>query len=295
MRSLTITAPAKVNLFLGVGAVRADGYHAVTTVMHALELADTVRLTPADDLTLSCDADLGIPAEKNLAYRAACEFAAAFDVDVLLDIEVRKAIPSGAGLGGGSSDAAAVLAGLAHWAGLPHDHARLQGVARSLGADCAFLLADGPALMAERGDAVLRLLTPISGSVVVVKPPQSVPTADAYRAFDLAPAPAGDVGAVTQALDSGDAVALASAFSNNMTAASTGLVPAIGEVRSWLAEQGTVTGTLMAGSGSAVFALCADEQAARRIASAAEARGWWAAATALSPTGARVIAEEPAL
>lgn len=292
MRSLTITAPAKINLFLGVGALRPDGYHAVTTVMHAVQLADVVRLTPADDLTLSCDTDLGIPAENNLAYRAACAFADAFDVEVLVEIEVRKLIPSGAGLGGGSSDAAAVLAGLAHWAGLPSDHERLQRVARSLGADCAFLLTEGPALMGGRGDAVVRLLKPISASVVIVKPPQSVPTADAYRAFDAAPTPAGDVRAVADALRLADVGALAAGLANNLTAASIELVPAVGEVLGWLGDQSGVSGALMAGSGSAVFALCVGAEDARRIARDAEARGWWAVATATRPTGAGVVEED---
>ena len=292
MRSLTVIAPAKVNLFLGVGALRPDGYHAVTTVMHALELADTVRLTPADDLTLSCDTDLGISAENNLAYRAACEFSEAFGVDVLLEIDVRKRIPSGAGLGGGSSDAAAVLAGLAHWAGLPREHERLQRVARSLGADCAFLLAEGPALMGGRGDAVVRLLKPIVASVVVVKPPESVCTADAYRAFDAASVPAGDVRQVADALRSADLGALGAGLANNMTAASAGMVPAIGEALAWLGDQPGVAGALMAGSGSAVFALCARAEDARRVATDAEARGWWAVATTTRPAGVHVIDEE---
>ena len=294
MHSLTITAPAKVNLFLGVGALRPDGYHSVTTVMHALQLADTVRLTPADDLTLSCNTDLGIPAEQNLAHRAACAFAEEFDVEVLVSIDVRKRIPSGAGLGGGSSDAAAVLAGLAHWAGLPHDHERLQAVARSLGADCAFLLAEGPALMGGRGDTLVRHLSPISAHVVVVMPPQSVSTAEAYRAFDGAPSPAGDVRVVEDALRSADVGALAAGLANNLTASSIRLVPAIGEALAWLADQSGVSGTLMAGSGSAVFGLCESAEDATRVARDADARGWWATATQTRPTGVHVTDEEEA-
>jgi len=294
MHSLMITAPAKVNLFLGVGALRPDGYHSVTTVMHALQLADTVRLTPADDLTLSCDTDLGIPAEKNLAHRAACAFAEAFDVEVLLSIEVCKRIPSGAGLGGGSSDAAAVLAGLAHWAGLPLGHERLQRVARALGADCAFLLAEGPALMGGRGDTLVRRLRPISAHVAVVKPPQSVPTVEAYRAFDAAPAPAGDVRVVADALRGGDVGTLAAGLANNLTASSIQMVPAIGEAFAWLSDQSGVTGALMAGSGSAVFGLCGSAEDAECVARDADARGWWAAATQTRPTGVQVIDEEEA-
>ena len=123
MQGLTITAPAKVNLFLGIGGVRPDGYHDVDSIFQTLELHDTIHLTPSDELTLACDEDLGIPAHDNLAFRAARAFSETFDVDVLVDIAIEKRIPSGAGLAGGSSDAAAVLAGLAHWAGLPRDDA----------------------------------------------------------------------------------------------------------------------------------------------------------------------------
>jgi 4-diphosphocytidyl-2-C-methyl-D-erythritol kinase len=110
MSELVAIAPAKVNLYLGVGSLRQDGYHEVTTVMHALELADVLRIRSADELTVTSDRDLGIPMHENLAFRAARAFSATFEVDVLVDIAIEKHVPAGAGLGGGSSDAAAVLA-----------------------------------------------------------------------------------------------------------------------------------------------------------------------------------------
>ena len=285
MRSLTVAAPAKVNLFLGVGPRRRDGYHSVQTVLHTLALADTVRLTPADDLTLACDPDLGIPAEHNLALRAATAFATAFGVEVLLDIHVTKRVPAGAGLGGGSSDAAAVLAGLAHWAGLPLDDKRLLLVARSLGADVPFFLVGGAALMGGRGDTLTRRLKAISAHVALVKPPAAVSTAEAYRAFDGAPLPAGEARAVADALRAQDVRAVADGLSNNMTDASASLVPQIAEALSWLGDQLGVLGSAMAGSGSAVFALCENAADADRIAHAAGERGWWAAATQTASAG----------
>ena len=294
MQSLTVTAPAKVNLFLGVGPARLDGYHSVQTVLHSLDLADTVRLTPADELTLACEPDLGIPAEDNLAYRAATAFSGAFDVDVLLDIHGTKRIPAGAGLGGGSSDAAAVLAGLAHWAGLSLDDERLLRVARLLGADVPFLLEGGAALMGGRGDTLVRRLSPISAHVALVKPPAAVPTAEAYRVFDAAPAPAGDASAVESALQAGDVGALAGALDNNMTAASEALVPEMAAALAWLESERGVWGSAMAGSGSTVFALCKDAGSAERIALAARERGWWGAATRTSAGRAVVAAQEGA-
>jgi 4-diphosphocytidyl-2-C-methyl-D-erythritol kinase len=285
MRSLSINAPAKVNLFLGVGATRPDGYHSVRTVLHTLALADTVSMSPADALTLSCEPDVGVPAEDNLAFRAAREFSRHFEVDVLVDIHVAKRIPWGAGLGGGSSDAAAVLAGLAFWAGMPLDDARLVGVARSLGADIPFLLGGGAALMDGRGDELVRRVDSVEVPAVIVKPDDAVPTADAYAAFDAAPQPPGDPRDVLEALRTGDCVALGAALANNMTDASGSLVPQIGEAISWLRAEDDVLGVAMAGSGSSVFALCGEASTARRLALAASRRGWWAEATKTSAGG----------
>ena len=292
MQSLTITAPAKINLFLGVGSIRPDGYHSVQTVLHTLELADTVTLTPADELTLTCDVDLGIPPQSNLAYRAAQAFSAAYGLDVLLHIAVAKRIPAGAGLGGGSSDAAAVLVGLAHWAGLPLTDPRLLDVATSLGADVPFLLEGGAALMDGRGDHLVRRLTPAGASVVVVRPPMPVPTAAAYQAFDAAPELVGDMRPVTDSVRFRDVAALAAGLANNMIPASQTLVPAIGEALKFLRAEAGVLGATMAGSGSAVFAICTSELDAERIARAAQKRGWWSVATALGAHGPAVTENE---
>jgi 4-diphosphocytidyl-2-C-methyl-D-erythritol kinase len=292
MQSLVITAPAKVNLFLGVGPLRPDGYHSVSTVMHSIELADIVRLTPADALTVTSDIDLGIPAEHNLAYRAAKAFSEVFGVDVLLDIRIEKRIPSGAGLGGGSADAAAVIAGLAFWADLLLDDERVLRVARAVGADVAFLLGGGAASMRGRGDVRARTLPAGEWPVALVKPPAPVPTAEAYRAFDAAPLPTGDIRPVTDALCFRDPVALGAGLANNLTVAAASLVPEVGDALGWAAAVPGVLGAAMSGSGSAVFAICADSDVADAVVGQATARGWWAASTRLSRTGVTVREEE---
>lgn len=292
MQGLTITAPAKVNLFLGIGAARPDGYHDVVSVFQTLELHDTVHLTPSDELTLTCDADLDIPAENNLALRAACAFSEAFEVDVFLDIAVEKRIPAGAGLAGGSSDAAAVLAGLAYWANLSLDDARLQVVARSLGADVPFFLHGGAALMRGRGDELVTSLPYVSFDVVLVKPGLPVSTAAAYQAFDADPQPVGDWQRVADALQSGGTVqGLGRSLSNNMTEASISVVPAVGDALLWMRGQAGVAGALVAGSGSTVFAVCESADAATRIARDAARQGLWSEATQTRPAGVTVEVE----
>lgn len=287
---LTIIAPAKVNLFLGIGSIRDDGYHDLVGVFHTLELADKLTLLSAEPLSVRCEPDVGVPAESNLAYRAAVEFARECGREPSGAITIAKHIPHGAGLGGGSSDAAAVIAGLAHAWGIDLRDERLTRAGARLGADVPFFLGEsGCALMVGRGDEAQRDVTAFAGvPLVVVKPATGVSTAEAYRAFDVAPAPAGDPGSVLGAVESQDARALGAALSNNMEAASCAVAPEIGEVRSWLAQHHGVLGVAVAGSGSAVFGVCESGDAAAVISAQAHARGWWGCATALG-AGAVVI------
>jgi len=285
LQRIEVTAPAKVNLFLGIGAVRPDGYHDVTTVLHTLEFADTIALEPAPTFSLNCSEELDIPAEENLALRAARAFAEAFEMAGGVAIELTKRIPSGAGLGGGSSDAAAVLTGLAELHGIESADPRLLAVAQALGADVPFFLLGGAALMTGRGDRIERMLPAIAVPVVLVKPRAPVPTAAAYRAFDADPVPAGDPAAVLDALLHANPSALGAALSNNMTACAVSLVPEVADALAWVNVVPGVFGAAVAGSGSSVYALCAAEQVARRIADEAAGRGFWGMATSTRSSG----------
>jgi len=285
MRRVVVTAPAKVNLFLGIGGTRPDGYHDVTTVIHTLEFADTVAIELADEVSLTCSEDLGIPAEDNLAFRAAIAFAEEFGEPRGAAIELTKRVPAGAGLAGGSSDAAAVLAGLAALTGRDVAEPRLAALAQRLGADIAFFLVGGAALMSGRGDEIERALPAISVPVALVKPLAPVHTALAYRAFDADPVEAGEPSAVVAALESGDAAALGRALANNMTGCAISLVPEVGDALAWVSTEPGVLGAAVAGSGSSVFALCSDDGVARRIANDAPGRGFWSVATATRIAG----------
>lgn len=287
---LRVTAPAKVNLFLGVGEPRPDGYHDVTTVLHALELHDIVEIEPAPALTVSCDVDLGVRATQNLAHRAARALGEELQRDPAVHISVRKRIPHGAGLGGGSSDAAAVIAGLAHLWDVDAGDERCVRAAQSLGADVPFFLSrTGAALMTGRGDTFAREVPGLRGAfVALVKPAEPVPTADAYRLFDEDPGEPGDPRPLLQALDAGDVTGVARRLSNNLSHVAQVIVPAIGAVLSSVRAHAGVLGAQVAGSGSAVFAVCEDAAAAERVASLGADMGHWSAVTALRARGVEV-------
>jgi len=288
MRAVTMFAPAKVNLYLGVGARRSDGYHDVETVLQALDFGDVVRILPADELVVTASVDLGIAEQDNLAYRAARAFADEFSVPPRAVIEIEKRVPAGAGLAGGSSDAAAVIMGFARVYGEDPCGERCIAIAQSLGADCVFFLTGGAAHMMGRGDAFEATLPHLPAHVVVVKPDDPVPTAAAYAQFDLAPTAAPGADRVVEALKAGDIRRLAGSLSNNLTASSANLVPEVIDALAWVSGQSGVLGATMAGSGSATFGLCEDAESAALAAQGARAQGWWSVATTTRPIGVEI-------
>ncbi len=179
---LSLLAPAKLNLVLEVTGRRDDGYHDLDTVMTTIDLADRVRLRPAAalDVRLSGRGAAEIAAEGELAAAAARALAAAAEREPNVAIEVEKRIPAAAGLGGGSSDAAAVLRGLAHLWELDWPVERLGEVAASVGSDVPFFLHGGTARCRGRGEIVtpLRDLRPLR--LLLLLPP--VPQAPAKTA-----------------------------------------------------------------------------------------------------------------
>ncbi len=276
---LRIFAPAKVNLHLAVGASGPDGYHRVETVLQALAFGDRVTLETGLPM-FSCEPDLGLRAGENLAWRAATAMAERFDRPLDAAIRVEKQVPSGAGLGGASADAAAVIVGLAAFWDIESTDERLSAVARSVGADVPFFLEGGAALYGGRGDVLTRRLSALEAPVVVVKPAEPVPTARAYEAFDrlgrVEMLPSADV---VQALDAGDVAAVAARLHNAMTDSSASLVPEIRDALELVCAAEGVFGAAMAGSGSAVFGICADDESAERCAARARASGLWGTAT----------------
>lgn len=290
-RPVHVRAPAKLNLYLAVGALRPDGYHQVVTVMQAISLADDVHLAPARTLSLVTDPHLDVPTEDNLAYRAACSLAEALGREPRVAIRITKRIPHKAGLGGASADAAAVLRGLqAMWGVSDSLTPLVREVAAALGADVPFFLGSGTALLGERGDKVLRALPTPPLDLVVVRPPVDVATAAAYAAFDDQPpevSPGPDE--MVAACESGEPGRVALALHNNLEGASVRLAPEIADALAFLTDAPGVRGAAMTGSGSAAFGVCRSPAVAREVATLAVARGWWATEASSVSVGAAVV------
>jgi len=178
-----IRAPAKINLTLEVLARRDDGFHGIRSVMVPLELADTIDIEPADRLEFACD-DTELDGDENLALRAIRVLASAAARHIHARVTLTKAVPTKAGLGGGSSDAAAIL--LAAMDGRFGEFPELDwlAIARSLGSDVPFFLTGTAALVEGAGERVTALGSVPNWTVLAVKPPASVSTAQAYAALD---------------------------------------------------------------------------------------------------------------
>lgn len=175
---------AKINLGLHVGALRPDGFHEVRTVLQSVALCDLLEVHPAAGLTFSCS-DAALPSgEDNLVMRAARALQRAFSCNRGARVQLTKRVPSQAGLGGGSSDAAATLVALARLWHLPSSFEDLCPVAASLGADVPFFLLGGTALGVSRGEEVYPLPDGPQLHLVLALPSEGMPTAEAYRRLD---------------------------------------------------------------------------------------------------------------
>ncbi|HYE07593.1 MAG TPA: 4-(cytidine 5'-diphospho)-2-C-methyl-D-erythritol kinase [Planctomycetota bacterium] len=251
----TVAAPAKVNLHLDVLGRRADGFHTLETIFQTLELADevTVALSPgADGIALTCD-DPALPSDaRNLAWRAVDAFRACRPVAGRCDVHLRKRIPAGAGMGGGSSDAAAVLRALAALVPDPPSAGELAAMAAQLGSDVPFFLTGGTAHALGRGE----ILTPLADlprlALTVLKPPPPLPTPSVFAALtdaERGPREALGVAHFRERYAAGRVEPL----HNRLSAPARRLEPQVDRLLDWLAQRGAPA--LLSGSGSACFIL----------------------------------------
>ena len=251
-------AYAKVNLTLAVGEKRLDGYHEVVSVMQRVSLCDTLTAEQTrEGITLTCS-DPALPSgEENLAHRAASLFFRETGIAGGAALTLQKRIPSQAGLGGGSSDAASALLALRKLYAPALSDTELETMAAALGSDVPFFIRGGTQLATGRGE-VLSPLPPLTdGWFVIVKPAESFSTPAMYRRLDNLPP------ACTPPLPplQGGLPALASGLFNHFeTAIPAG--SAVWDIKARLAAYGALA-SLLSGSGSAVFGLFDTETAAR--------------------------------
>ena len=257
-----LAAPAKLNLFLEVTGKRPDGYHALETLMLAVDLFDTLEVAddPAGDLTLACDTP-GVPdGPGNLAWTAADELRKRLAPGRGVRMRLTKRIPHQAGLGGGSSDAAAAILGCAAVWGVEAS----PEVAATVGSDVAFFLGGPAAWCTGRGEVVEPEAVGGTLGFVLVKPPGGLGTADVYKRLTVPATPA-DGSGLRAAVRTGDPEAVARHLFNRLEGPAFGLRPDLPAVRDELVQCGAL-GAMLTGSGAAVFGVCRDRGHADEVA-----------------------------
>ena len=265
IREVRLKAFAKVNYALDVLGLRADGYHEVSTVMQSISLADELELRRAAggfDLSLEPEEVAIGPQERNTTYLAWKALQRLTGEEFPVKLTLRKEIPTGAGLGGGSADAAAVLVGLNELFSLGLQVDELRGIGARIGADVPFCISGGTALGEGIGEILTPLPAPPAHLLVVAKPPGSADTAGIYRAYDEAKTEStNSVKPVVSALCSNSLPALAAAVGNDLAPVTKGIIPEVAKLeRTLLASR--ALGASMSGSGTAVYGIFDDAEAA---------------------------------
>ena len=238
---------AKVNLTLAVYSPSADGYHPLRGIFQSVSLADTVEISPANEDSIVVSNDEAPADETNLAWKAYAAARGTARVSQPGKVSLTKRIPSGAGLGGGSADAAAALGLMAQRFGIADEE--LRELAAGLGSDVPFGLAGGTCLVEGRGERLTQLPSLDSFALAIVVPPFSISTPEAFRRWDELGEPKGDVVAdheLPPELRGGAPIR------NDLYPAAVSLDPRIDD---WRADLALRWGTpvLMTGSGSALF------------------------------------------
>ena len=268
MKTVTIKAPAKVNLTLDVTGKRPNGYHDLKMIMQTISVFDEIKLSLTEeekiDLHMNKELPDKIPAEKNLVYKAAALMKEKFDIKGGFDIELQKNIPAAAGLAGGSSDCAATLIAINEVCELGLTTQELCDIGVKLGADVPFCIRKGTMLSEGIGE-ILTPLTPFKDVwVVLVKPDISVSTAYVYTHLDLPnlkyhP----DTDKAIECIDNGDIAGLSNVLSNVLETVTVPEYPVLTEIKEFLVQNGAA-GSLMSGSGPTVFGIFKNKEDARR-------------------------------
>ncbi len=253
---------AKINYALEVLGLRSDGYHEISTVLQSISLADEVEIEQAErgyELVVEPEgAGIG-PLEENTVYKAWVRLREASGEELPVRLKLRKEIPAGAGLGGGSADAAATLVGLSELFGLGFGDAELREVGLRVGADVAFCVGGGTALGEGIGEVLSPLPAPPPHYLVIAKPAVGAETARIYRTYDERSEDSlPSVAPVVAALHAGDAGELARGVGNDLALVTESFVPEVRELREKLLRAGAL-GAAMSGTGTAVYGIFGSE------------------------------------
>jgi 4-diphosphocytidyl-2-C-methyl-D-erythritol kinase len=285
---ISLQARAKLNLSLAVLAKRPDGFHEIESLMVPVTLHDTLTIRTSDDSDVRLTVRFGgrmlrpeaavlrrdVPTDdSNLVVRAARLLAADAGETRGLEIDLVKEIPSGAGLGGGSSDAAAALVGAARAWGIDWSRARLATLAAQLGSDVPFFLEGGPAIASGRGERLMPVVRMPALDAVIACPAPGLSTAAVYTHCTPDPTQRGAAERLAASFVAGDLPAALGGMHNTLEPPARGLCTEVGRLLAALAAAGAVR-PMLTGSGSACFAVVRSAAEARAIAARLEAAGW---------------------
>lgn len=271
---LQLSAPAKINLFLEVLGRRNDGYHELVTCMVPLAWADELHFIASPQLTLRCSDPLLPLDQNNLVLKAALALQHHTKTSLGAEIYLNKKIPSPAGLGGGSSDAATTLRGLNQLWQLNLSDAELMNLAATIGSDVPFFLAGSAAWCRGRGERVTPFQMGCKLSLLLVCPMVGLSTPAVYQTLQAPPLDAGLQQAVSetamlQALRMQSPDVIAEALFNRLQPPAERCLPLLGELRQLLEtarSRNMCLGSLMSGSGSSYFVVCRDQDETQRLA-----------------------------
>ncbi|MDN3513611.1 MAG: 4-(cytidine 5'-diphospho)-2-C-methyl-D-erythritol kinase [Candidatus Brocadia sp.] len=263
---IKIAAPAKINLFLEILGKRPDGYHEIETVMQGISLYDYIYLENHEkDVEFTCSNPKLTVGEDNLVLRAVRLFQKETNIFRGVKIHLDKRIPIGAGLGGGSSDAAATLSGLNTLWKVGYDEEKLMSLAEKLGSDTPFFVLGNTAICKGRGEVVTPYTLPVKYNYIIVYPRFEVSTATVYKNFEIVlTKDLKDVSFFLQSLSSGSPERLGSCLYNRLEEVVFRLYPDIERIKKTLAKF-NFCGILISGSGSALYGLCKEEGDSKEI------------------------------
>ena len=304
--SVTVSAPAKINLCLGVGAVRDDGFHSLATVYQAIDIRDEVTVTVDDGVSVSVEGVSpslsAVPTdESNIACRAALALAEHAGSRRGVAISITKSIPVAGGLAGGSADAAATLLACDRLWGLATPREELLGLAAELGSDVPFALVGGTAIGSGRGEVVTPVVVRGDYWWVVLESAVGLSTPAVYREFDAVqdgPALSGPeapeiADSLLHALSDHDVEKLGATLSNDLQPAALRLRPELRDVLDRAVTSSVpVLGSLLSGSGPSCLYLCDGRESAVLLARELSADGLGPVQVAAGPArGAHVTGE----
>ncbi|HYR59952.1 MAG TPA: 4-(cytidine 5'-diphospho)-2-C-methyl-D-erythritol kinase [Nitrospiraceae bacterium] len=265
---ITVFAPAKINVILRILGRRPDGFHNLWSIMQTVALEDEVQIrlrADRQDIQLRCDETQLAADQSNLVYRAANEVLVRAQQSIGLDIELRKRIPMGAGLGGGSSDAAATIIGLNHLLRLEWSPTQMADVGQLLGSDVPFFLFAPSAFVAGRGETVRPVVVEGTRWIVLVNPGFGVNTKWAYQELVATRTAVTPLSLAQREIDRQSRVSWAQLIAtaeNDFEAPVFGAHGNLREIKRSLQAHGAEI-ALLSGSGATVFGVFADEARAR--------------------------------